>query len=262
MYEVSARAAARASGVNAFEFGGPATTGLYQNWLESLMEFASSKGLRLDFISWHKYTTDLSEFENDIVKARAWAAEIPAFADIKFYVTEWGHDSENHGGYDSSFGAIHTLAGSRIMMNGVTRAFVFEIKDGPGNEKLWGRWGMLTHEKFGTPVKKPRYSALEFLNRLEPNRVSLAGEGTWVKGIASMGGDNTYRVMLVNYDPRGRHSESVPVTFENLPSLNFTYTRENFLGSSSKLSVATTSATWKTTELMPANSAMMLTLTF
>lgn len=263
MYEVSARAAARASGVNSFEFGGPATTALYQNWFQSLMKFASSKNLRLDFISWHKYSTDLSEFENDIVKARAWAEEIPAFADVKFYVTEWGHNSENDKGYDSTFGAIHTLAVSRVMMGGVSRAFVFEIKDGPGNEKFWGRWGLLTHEKFGAPVKKPRYSALEFLNRLEQTRISLSGEGSWVRGIASSSNDGKIlRVLLVNYDPQGRHTESVPVTFENLPSGSFNYVRENFLGTSSKQVVATSEASWKTVELLPANSAAMLILTF
>jgi hypothetical protein len=263
MYESSAKAANRATNVNPFEFGGPATTGLYKNWLQTLMKFAANNNLRLDFISWHKYSTDISEFENDIVQARTWAEEVPAFADVKFYVTEWGHNSENDTGYDDAFGAIHTLAGSRIMMNGISRAFVFEIKDGPSNEKFWGRWGLLTHEKFGTPVKKPRYNALVFLNRLEKMRVSLSGEGSWVKGIASKSIDGkVLRVLIVNYDPEGKHSEGVPITFENLPTGNFNYVRENFLGSSSKQAVATSEATWKTVELLPANSAAMLTLTF
>ena len=248
--------------VNQFEFGGPAVTALYQNWLERLIKFADEKNLRLDFLSWHRYSTDLERFEQDANQAREWAAKIPALVNLKFYITEWGHNSEIDPGYDSKFGAIQTLAASRVMMAKIQRAFVFEIKDGPGNEKFWGRWGLLTHEKFGVPEKKPRYNALEFLNTLGPFRISLAGEGSWVKGIASTDETGDIKLMVVNYDPAGKHPESVPITFENLPNGNFKFTRRDFLGGTRSTAVATTAATWRTVEYFVPNSAAMITLDF
>lgn len=262
MYTASAKAAARVRGANLFEIGGPATTGLYQNWLERLIKYADSNNLRLDFVSWHRYSYDLEQYEKDAKQARKWAENIPALVNLKFYVTEWGHNSEIDKGYDGKFGAIHTLAGARAMMGAIDRAFLFEIKDGPGNEKYWGRWGVLTHEKFGPPEKKPRYYALQFLNNLGPYRVGVAGEGSWVKSIASTDDNGNLKIMVVNYDPKGTHAEAVPMTFENLPKGNFKITRTDFMGSSRSLDVATTSATWKTSEFFGANTAAMFTLEF
>jgi len=248
MYAVSARAAARVRGTNLFEIGGPATTGLYQNWEERLIKYVDANNLRLDFLSWHRYAYDLEQYEKDVLQAKRWAENIPALVNLKFYVTEWGHNSEIDKGYDGRFGAIHTLAGARAMMGVVDRAFLFEIKDGPGTEKYWGRWGILTHEKYGAPEKKPRYFALQFLNNLGPYRMSVAGEGSWVKSIASTDDKGNLKIMVVNYDPKGSHSEAVPMTFENLPKLNFKITRTDFLGASRTLTVATTSAAMFTVE--------------
>ncbi len=262
MYLASAKAAARAKGVNRFEIGGPATTALYQNWEERLIKFVDANNLRLDFMSWHRYTYDLEQFEKDSKQVRSWAEKIPALVNLKFYVTEWGHDPAIHPGYDTKFGAIHTLAGARAMMGAVDRAFLFEIKDGPGNEKYWGRWGILTHEKFGPPEKKPRYYALQFLNNLGPFRTSVSGEGSWVKSISSIDETGNMKIMVVNYDSKGGHSESVPMTIDNLPKGNFKITRTDFMGSSRSLNVATTSATWKTSEYFAPNSAAMFTVEF
>lgn len=262
MYSASARAAARVRGANLFEIGGPATTGLYQNWLERLIKYADANNLRMDFISWHRYSYDLEQYEKDSKQARKWAENIPAMVNLKFYVTEWGHDSEVQGGYDTKFGAIHTLAGARAMMGAIDRAFLFEVKDGPGASKYWGRWGILTHEKFGPPEKKPRYYALQFLNGLGPYRVGVAGEGSWVKSIASTDDSGNLKIMVVNYDSKGAHSEAVPMTFDNLPKGNFKITRTDFMGSSRSLDIATTSATWKTSEFFGPNTAAMFTVEF
>ena len=262
MYSASAKAAARAQNVNPFEIGGPATTGLYQNWEERLIKYVAGNDLRMDFLSWHRYSYDLEQYERDARQARKWAENIPALVNLKFYVTEWGHNSEVDPGYDEKFGAIHTLAGARVMMGSIDRAVLFEIKDGPGAEKYWGRWGILTHEKFGTPEKKPRYHALQFLNNLGPYRLSVAGEGSWIKSIASTDDKGNLKIMVVNYDPKGLHSEAVPMTFENLPKGNFKITRTEFMGSSRTLNVATDAATWKTTEFFTSNSAAMFTVEF
>lgn len=262
MYAASAKAAMRSQNVNAFEIGGPATTGLYQNWLQTLIKYVDANNLRMDFISWHRYAYDLAQFETDAKQARAWAEYIPTLVNLKFYVTEWGHNSEVDKGYDGKFSAIQTIAGARVMMGAVNRAFIFEIKDGPGNDKYWGRWGMLTHEKFGAPEKKPRYYAVQFLNDLGPFRTSVEGEGTWIKSIASTDESGNMKVLVVNYDTKGTHTESVPMEFDNLPKMNFKITRKDFLGATRVQKVATTSANWKTNELFGPNSAAMFTLEF
>lgn len=261
LYLHSARGAARARGVRAFKLGGPATTALYKNWLDTFLDFTVNNNLRLDFYSWHRYSTRLDQYEEDVAAINSWLDAHPEKADLELIISEWGHNPENDPGYDGRFSAIQTMAVSRALMARVNRAFVFEIKDGPGETQYWGRWGLLTHQKFGTPIAKPRYSALTFLNRLGPERLSLSGEGTWVRGIAAQK-DNTIQALIVNYDPSGKHQEAVPITFTDLPAQNFTYSRTDFLGSTRTLNVATTSAAWQTTEFFTPNSAALLELTF
>jgi hypothetical protein len=262
LYAASVKGARQASNVNGFEIGGPATTALYENWVQNLIKYVDQNNLRMDFLSWHRYSTNLEQFESDVKLAREYAEKIPALANLKYYVTEWGHNSENDPGYDGNFGAIHFLAASRVMMGQINRGFVFEIKDGPGNEKYWSRWGLLTHEKWGAVEKKPRYRAIEFMNNLYNFRMSLAGEGGFIKGVASIAENGNIRVMLVNYDANGKHTEAVPVAFENLPKGNFSYTRRDFSGGVKSVKVATTSANWKTVEFFGPNTAAFLDLDF
>ncbi len=262
MYQYASRGATAARNVNNFEIGGPAITALYNDWLTRMINFVDKKNLRLDFFSWHRYTTDLAQFENDVNAARDVADKVPALLGLKFYITEWGHNSNNDPGYDGMFGAIQTLAASRVMMAKVARAFVFEVKDGPGSSQYWGRWGVLTHEKYGPPVEKPRYKAIQLLNSLGQFRISLAGEGSWVKGIASTDDNGNIKLMVVNYDAASRHSEGVPILFDNLPKQSFNYTRQDFLGGKRSLRVATDSASWRTTEFFAPNSAAMISLDF
>lgn len=261
LYKQAVLGASSARGVNGFKIGGPATTGLYKNWLDSFLDFCQQNNLRLDFYSWHRYSTNLEQYEKDVQQIETWLQQHPEMANLELYITEWGHNSELDAGYDGSFGAIQTIAAARVMMSRVDRAFVFEIKDGPGNEKYWGRWGLLTHEKFGQPTAKPRYFALQLLNSLGDERVSLSGEGTWVRGIAAKKG-STIQVLLVNYDPSGKHTEAVPIKFENLPAGTFNYKRSDFLGSSRTQQITTMGREWTTTEYMKANNALMLELSF
>ncbi len=262
LYQYAAQGAAGARNVRRFKLGGPATTALYRAWVDNLLNFVSNNGLRFDFYSWHRYARNLEQYEKDRQEIENWLEKHPAALDIELVITEWGHDSNVDPGYDGNFAAIQTIAGSRVMMGRINRGFVFEIKDGPGNDKYWGRWGLLTNDKFGAPEIKPRYRALQFLNSLGDQRVSLAGEGSWVKGMAAEK-NGVVQTLLVNYDPAGKHSEAVPVTFENLKSGNFTYKRTNFGGGVVKtVQVATTSATWATQELMVPNSAAMLEISF
>ena len=137
------------------------------------------------------------------------------------------------------------------------KVFTFELKDGAGDKKFWGRWGMLTHEKFGEPEEKPRYWAIDFLNKMKGAWYPLFGNGTWVKALVTTDG-NIIRMLIVNYDPFGKHYENVPVNFINLPSKNFTFRRINFLGESTEFNVGLEEVNWKTVQLMEPNTAAIL----
>ncbi|MBX4206037.1 hypothetical protein KW795_02465 [Candidatus Microgenomates bacterium] len=256
LYLHSSVGAQRARNVNEFKFGGPATTALYENWVTKLLEFVDKNNLRLDFYSWHRYSTNLDEFERDIFDARNWMTYSTTHGNAELLITEIGHNPKVDKGYDNFFGALHTMATSAVLEDQIGKSFIFEIKDGPGPEKLWGRWGLLTHEKYGTPEKKPRYNAIAFLNRMVGSGISTQGLGGWVKAFSKWDHlSNIIRTFVVNYDPSGHHSEAVPITYNNLPSGNFTFRRIDFSGKRSELTVATSSATWNTIELMEPNSA-------
>ncbi|OGM33658.1 hypothetical protein A3D00_01785 [Candidatus Woesebacteria bacterium RIFCSPHIGHO2_02_FULL_38_9] len=91
-------------------------------------------------------------------------------------------------------------------------------------------------------------------------RLNIAGVGSWVKAFAKKD-NNNIKVLVVNYDSSGKHSEAVPITFANLSSQNFLYKRTDFLGGQSRLEVATTSATWSKLEYFPPNSAAIFEIT-
>ncbi|MDA1079139.1 MAG: glycosyl hydrolase [bacterium] len=228
LYDASARGARQARGVQPFKIGGPATTGFYKNWFDALAEHAMKNNLQLDFISWHRYDTDVEQFKQDILDIRTWAEKYPQLTPtLEFHITEWGHDSENDPGYDNNYGAAHTVAAAIEMVGVVERAFVFEIQDGkdPKGAENWGRWGLLTHQSFGSKPK-PRYHALRMLDSLGEQRLQLLGKGTFVKALASKSIDGVYNVVLSNFDPRGRNAESVPVAFFNLAPGTYTLKRE------------------------------------
>jgi len=261
MYQYAAQGAMQARDVLRFEIGGPAITNYYANWIERLINYADENKLRLDFVSWHRYSLDVDSFAIDIDKARQLAERIPALVNLKFYLTEWGHNSANDSGYDTTFGAIHNMAVYQSIVGKVDRAFSFEIKDGPGSSKYWGRWGMLTHENFGVD-EKPRYKALRFLNNLYQFRLGAVGQGTFVRTLATTNEAGDVRLLLTNFDTEGRHFESVPILFDNLPKREFSYKRIDFLGGSNTVRVATSEAVFASREGMGPNSAAIIELDF
>ncbi|NCN82730.1 MAG: hypothetical protein GW947_02070 [Candidatus Pacebacteria bacterium] len=228
LYGAAARGAQQARGVQPFKIGGPATTGFYKSWFDALAKYTSENNLRLDFISWHRYDSDVEQFREDIIDIRTWAEKYPQLAPtLEFHITEWGHDSENNPGYDNNYGAAHTVAAAIEMVGVVERAFVFEIQDGkdPEGKEHWGRWGLLTHKDFGSKPK-PRYHALKMLDSLGEQRVQLLGKGTYVKALASKSIEGVYGVVIANFDETGKNAESVPVAFQNLTPGNYTLKKE------------------------------------
>lgn len=262
MYTYSARGADAARNVQPFKFGGPGITALYKNWFNAMAEHAIQNNLRYDFFSWHRYNHDITKFNEDMQLARQWLAAYPQLEPtVELHITEWGHDSENHSGYDTAYSAAHTVAAAIEMINVVERAFVFEIQDGedPEGKEYWGRWGMLTAPSHGSKPK-PRYFALRMLDRLSDMRLQTTGKGYWVKGQAALSPEGTTELVLANFDRFGRNSENVPVTFENIEPGTYTITREYLNGQRNSVQVATDAAVLQTFVPMSPNTVVFVEL--
>ncbi len=262
LYYHSAIGASRAKGVNSFKFGGPATTGYYPNWMNGLLNFASKNSLRLDFLSWHKYSKNMSEFEADTASARSLLAKYNMNG-REMIITEMGPNGANDKIYDTELGAIHELATIIILQNELAKTFTFEIKDGVGPSKYWGRWGLYTNDKFGAPTAKPRAQAIQFLNNLiGGTKLAVLGQGSFVRAMAKKLSPSLSRILVVNYDVNGNHNETVPVTLLNLPSGNFTFKTIDFSGNILSQEVSTTEAVWKTGVYFKPNSASIFEINF
>ncbi len=209
LYFYSSLGARRATKVNNFFLGGPATTALYKNWTTVLLDNVIAGNLKFDFFSWHHYSKQTSDFGPQISQLNTWLSDekYSQFRSLPKIISEWGYDSDLNSISDTSIGAAHTIASIRnFFEQNIEAAFLFEIKDGPSKS-----WGILTREG----VEKPRYKALQFLNQLEGTELFIDGEGSHVTALSSISGD-TIRIVLVNYDPRNLNNELVPVKFTNL----------------------------------------------
>lgn len=262
MYDYAQRGAQNARGVKPFKIGGPGITALYKNWFDALLKYAVARNARLDFFSWHRYNLDLDIYRKDMADARNWLTQFPQLEPtLELHITEWGHDSNNHPGYDTNFGAAHTVAGAIEMIGVVDRAFVFEIQDGkdPNGQEYWGRWGMFTHNDFGAKPK-PRYQALRLLDRIGEQRLQLLGKGTWVKAAAARNDKGNTQVILANFDVSGRNTENVPITFNNVQPGTYQVVKEYLGGRKQVENVATTAAQLRVTVPMGPNTASLVEL--
>ena len=98
------------------------------------------------------------------------------------------------------------------------------------------------------------------LDRIADQRLQITGKGSWVKALAAKNESNNTEVIMVNYDPRGRHSEQVPVTFQNIVPGKYTVNIQNLNGRRSQQQIATDSAIIRTEIPMAANNMVFLEL--
>jgi len=218
LYNYSSRGASRAQNTFPFMLGGPATTALYENWVKTFVNYVTANNLKLDFISWHHYTTNPEDYTSDLIKLGSWLADYQLkYRNLTKIISEWGYDASYDPMADTDGGAAYTIASIRNLMNkGLEMAFSFEAKDGPTP-----RWGVLSY----TGEKKPRFYALRFLNLLQGLQLQVNGEGTYVRAISSFNStSNKVGLVLVNYDPQEKNNELVPVTFVNLTDGNYQMT--------------------------------------
>jgi hypothetical protein len=241
LYLYSARGAAAASGVRPFKFGGPATTGLYKNWIDNFLPYIVQNRLRLDFFSWHRYTLNAADYTTDVKDVDRWLESHPYFAGVEKIISETGPESKVSQINSSTAGAAQLIASARELLYKVKYGFNFAVT---------GQWGIL-----GTP----RYEALRLLNQLGSSRLAITGEGTWVTAIGAQKGDS-YQVLVVNYDPKGQHSEVVPVNFLNLKDKEFTLTTTMLGGKTVTKEVATTEAVLQQYVSLSSNSVALIEL--
>lgn len=262
LYRRSVEGASRARVSQPFDIGGPATTAPYPAWIEGLLRHIEDNRLRMDFLSWHRYTKNIEEYEKDLQLVDRSILKYPrTAAGLERYVTEWGPNGDNDPAYDDTAGAAHLVSVARASLGLVDRLYVFEIVDGKNAEGkvLWGRWGILTHPDSGMQ-QKPRYQAIQLLNRLNGTRLNVIGEGSWVRAIATQKPDGGLQILVVNYDQYGGHSEQTPLAIEGLrPGVGYRVTRQLLGGGTNPetLSVGNDGAL-RTTLSLPANSVMLI----
>lgn len=258
LYSYAAMGASSARNVRPFKLGGPGITALYKNWFNALAKHAINNNLRFDFFSWHRYDHDVDQFIEDAELATVWKYRYPELAPtLELHITEWGPDSENHAVYDGYYSAAHAVATAIAINNRVNRAFVFEIQDGkdPQGQEYWGRWGLMTHQDFGSKIK-PRYRALQMLDRVSNQRLQITGQGSWVKALAARNARFNTEIVMANFDQYGSHTEAVPITFENIQPGSYNLNLEFLNGRRQTVPVATTAALVRTQVVMPPNSVV------
>jgi len=254
LYRYAASGAQKAQDTVSFSFGGPATTGLYKNWVLSLVQLGS----RLDFISWHSYLADPKQYDTDQRNITTWLLPYPNFTLLPKLVTEFGYTGSKHAGYGSMYSAAFTAAVTRqVISGGPTYLFSFQLKDGPNQENNTG-WGLLSHDSQGK-TKKPRYHVYNFMKDMAGNRLRVTGEGSWVTSFATTKG-NSIKLLLVNFHPTNSKSETVPVQFDNLDAGEYSYNERFLLGRNITLSESITDTFLKKEIYMPINSVAIIEL--
>lgn len=246
-----------ATGSN-FKVGGPAITAYYSNWIKSLFKTATDNHLRLDFISWHKYTKNIEDFNTDFESLNQILADYPQYFNIERLITELGPNPEPDAWYDNSRSGIHLMSTATRLAGKIHRLFVFEPVDGPTKRSdNSSGWGLLTHATNGLKPK-PRYYAILFLNRLSGLRLGTSGDGSWVSSIASLN-DKTIQVLLVNYDQNNTHAETFPFTIQNLTPGRYQLKTTNFLGKTTT-KIVTATANYRDQIYLDPNNAVLLEL--
>jgi len=260
LYHNTARAIVDGAGSTYYKVGGPAITAYYANWIKSLFASTARSGIRLDFISWHKYSKNPADYLADFESLNKILSDYPQYFDVERLITEIGPNPEPDSWYDQSQSGVHLMSIVTQLSGKIHRIFTFEPVDGPNprSDKSSG-WGLITHSSKGSKPK-PRYYAIQFLNQLGGQLVPSSGDGTWVTSLSSKNGLK-FQSLIVNYDQRSTHSETVPVSFKGLKPGTYTVTTKKYLGSTSSKKVTINSPTLTETIYMSPNTAVIIEVT-
>ena len=252
LYHWASVGANNAQNVSTFYLGGPATAGLYKEWITALV----GSGNRVNFLSWHTYQADPKAYDTDQRNIISWLLPYPNYTLIPLLITEFGFTGDKSSLYGTQYAAAHTAAVIRqLITGGPAYLFSFQPVDGP-NQQDGSGWGLITNPDNGMK-KKPRYYVYNFIDAIAGNRLSLSGEGTWVTGFASINNGVT-RTLLVNFDRNGSHVENVPVTWQSLDPGSYTLRMRYLFGTDTKTTeVASASALTKQIPMTAQNVVIL-----
>lgn len=100
---------------------------------------------------------------------------------------------------------------------------------------------------------------VKLFDKLGSQRLQVTGNGSWIFATAAKD-RNTYQVIVANYDPKGVHSEVVPVNFLNLEAGKFEL-RKTFWGADTTVeNIATDAGSLQKRIPMQANTVVFLEL--
>jgi hypothetical protein len=252
MYDYAVRGAMSAEGVKPFYIGGPATTGLYENWIKDLYNYCAKKSLRLDFLSWHRYSLNPYQYFQDVNDVYFWLSGRPI---PQLVISEWGPKPEKSNLYSSRYSAVFSLAVVRQLLDNINLITVFEVKDGPGQGDQG--WGLLGHEESGLAIK-PRYWAFQWLSEVDGERLQMSGEGSNVSGWATRDSQKI-KLYLVNFGEKAV-TENIPVEIRSLTPGKWQITKEVLFGQKETMELNLTSNVFQTSLKLEPNEAGRITL--
>lgn len=245
LYRYAVQGATQARGVRPFKIGGPSTTALYKAWIEALI----TQDIRVDFLSWHTYEMEPSEYAKELALVRSWVG-----SSRELHVTEFGFNSYKDSRYATQFAAAHIAAVVRAVIDDPpTYIYSFELKDGP-NETEGKGWGMWTYQG----ASKPRAGVFPFLDQMTGNRLFLSGEGSRITAMATLDGA-VVKILLINFDQH-QVSESFPITVQNLIPGTYAVTYRRLFGPLQSVHEEVAEHTWQKHVYMPANGVMIIEL--
>jgi xylan 1,4-beta-xylosidase len=253
LYTQTAKAVVAGAPARNYKIGGPAITGYYSNWIKALFRLAAAHHLPLDFISWHRYSKIPQDYDRDFDSLNKILSDYPQYFDIERLVTEIGPNSEPDPWYDNRNSGIHLISLATRLSGKVHRLFTFEIIDGPNPRSSNSTgWGLITHDL----KPKPRYFALQFLNQLKGQRLASSGDGSWVTSLSAKNG-TAIQILLVNYDPRAAHHETVPVSLFNLTPGRYQLSTSTYLGHSSTRQITISAPIYRFDYYLDPNAAVL-----
>ncbi|PIX67859.1 hypothetical protein COZ41_02725 [Candidatus Shapirobacteria bacterium CG_4_10_14_3_um_filter_35_13] len=260
LYHNTARAVVDGAGNAPYKIGGPAITAYYANWIKSLFASTARSGIRLDFISWHKYSKNPADYLADFYSLNKILSNYPQHFDVERIISEIGPNPKPDSWYDQSQSGVHLISIVTQLTGKIHRIFTFEPVDGPNprSNKSSG-WGLITHSSKGN-TPKPRYYAIQFLNQLGGQLIPSNGDGTWVTSLSTKNG-NKYQSLIVNYDQYQNHSETFPVSFKGLKPGAYTVTIKRYLGKTSSKKITIDTPTLTENIYMTPNSAIIIEIT-
>lgn len=218
LYEASVKGAAEAPNTNPFLIGGPGITSFMKTFMETFFNVAQNKNLRVDFVSWHAYYPNVNKITQDAALLGQILSDQPQFQNVRKIVSEWGSFPEKHLWHDTIFDNSHIVATVSRSLSAVDELYYFEVKDGKSltGDTYFGGWGILTGEESGF-IKKPRYFALQLLNKLKPLKFSVTGENENISAIASGNNTSDLTLILTHYSAgAGNAPLLTPVRFTHL----------------------------------------------